>query len=140
VTPSRSFWPAALSIGYVGIAAAELGRRSLPWMVALAMIAILFVVYRRTERGISSERKLAGKVVRAVVWALALWLTARVGPSGSAALDAAANAGVGTAAVTSLFSRASKVLRGCCARPARPNPSTPPCSRAFFGRSRPRCR
>jgi transcriptional regulator with AAA-type ATPase domain len=106
VTPSRSFWPAALSIGYVGIAAAELGRRSLPWMVALAMIAILFVVYRRTERGISSERKLAGKVVRAVVWALALWLTARVGPSGSAALDAAANAGVGTAAVTSLFALA----------------------------------
>jgi hypothetical protein len=99
----RSFWLAALSVAYVGVAGAEAGRQSLPWMVALALVALLFFVYRATERGISSERKLAGKVIRAVSWSLAIWVTARVGPSGSAALDAAANAGIGTAAVTSLF-------------------------------------
>lgn len=119
MTPPRSFWPAALSVAYVGVAGAELGRRSLPWMVALALVTLLFFVYRATERGISSERKLAGKVVRAVVWSLALWVTARVGPSGSAALDAAANAGVGTAAVTSLFALARIEGTGGMLKPPR---------------------
>src|SRR5687768_8600996 len=88
-------------------------------MVGFAMVALLFFVYRATERGISSERKLAGKVVRAVVWSLALWVTARVGPSGSAALDAAANAGIGTAAVTSLFALARIEGTGGMLKPPR---------------------
>jgi len=42
-------------------------------------------------------------VVRATVWGLSLFVAARVGPQGSAALDAAANLGIGATAVASFF-------------------------------------
>jgi hypothetical protein len=104
--PSRAFLLSAASVAYVGVAGALLGDNSVPWLFATLMVLGLFWVWRRTGQGVSAGRKLAGRITRATAWGLALFATARVGPDGSAALDAAANLGVGAVAVTSLVALA----------------------------------
>jgi hypothetical protein len=102
VPAPRSFWPAALSVGYVGIAGSLVGRSPEPWLAALFFVGLLAVTWRKTE----GRRQRGSRVVRATAWGLALWGAARVGPEGNAALDAAANAGVGTTAVAGLVALA----------------------------------
>jgi hypothetical protein len=99
---SRAFFFSAASVAYVGVAAALLEGTPAPSLFAALVILGLVWVWRKTGSGISPGRKLAGRIARATAWGLSLFLTARVGPDGSAALDAAANLGVGTVAVTSL--------------------------------------
>jgi DNA-binding NtrC family response regulator len=98
----RSFWLAAVSVGYVGIAGSLVGRTSGPWLSGALLVVALWVIWRRTE----SKLERGAPIVRATAWGLALWTTARVGPEGSAALDAAANAGVGATAVAGLVALA----------------------------------
>jgi hypothetical protein len=98
----RSFWLAALSVGYVGVAGSLVGRSPGPWLSGVLLIGVLWVVWRRTE----PKRDRGAPVVRATAWGLALWAAARGGPEGTAALDAAANAGVGTTAVAGLVALA----------------------------------
>jgi hypothetical protein len=100
--PSRAFFLSAASIAYVGVAGAQLRGSPAPWLIAALLVIGLGWVWRKTASGVTAGRKLAGRITRATAWGLALFLTARVGPDGSAALDAAANLGVGTVAVTSL--------------------------------------
>jgi hypothetical protein len=90
----------------VGVAGALLVGTPVPWLFAGLLIVGLGFVWRKTAQGVSAGRKLAGRITRATAWGLALFMTARVGPDGSAALDAAANLGVGTVAVTSLVALA----------------------------------
>jgi hypothetical protein len=104
--PSRAFFLSTASVAYVGVAGSLLGGTSLPWLFAALLILGLVWVWRRTATGVSAGRRLAGRITRATAWGLALFLTARVGPDGSAALDAAANLGVGAVAVTSLVALA----------------------------------
>ncbi|HTQ05194.1 MAG TPA: hypothetical protein VMI54_15125 [Polyangiaceae bacterium] len=102
VPAPRSFWPAALCVGYVGIAGSLVGRGPGPWLTAGLLVGLMAVVWRKTAPG----RQRGARVVRATAFGLALWATARVGPEGNAALDAAANAGVGTTAVAGLVALA----------------------------------
>ncbi len=90
----------------MGVAGALLVGTPVPWLFAGLLIGGLGFVWRKTASGVSAGRKLAGRITRATAWGLALFLTARVGPDGSAALDAAANLGVGAVAVTSLVALA----------------------------------
>lgn len=99
---SRAFFFSAASVAYVGVAASLLEGTPAPSLFAVLVILALVWVWRKTGSGISAGRKLAGRIARATAWGLALFLTARVGPDGSAALDAAANLGVGAVTVTSL--------------------------------------
>lgn len=102
VPTRRSFWLAAFSVGYVGIAGSLVGRGSGPWLTAALLVGLLAVVWRKTAPG----RQRGARVIRSTAFGLALWATARVGPEGNAALDAAANAGVGTTAVAGLVALA----------------------------------
>jgi hypothetical protein len=104
--PSRAFLLSAASVAYVGVAGTLVADTPVPWLFAGLMIAGLAWVWRRTASGVSAGRKLAGRIARATAWGLSLFMTARVGPDGSAALDAAANLGVGVVAVTSLVALA----------------------------------
>ncbi len=98
----RSFWLAAASVGYVGVAGSLVGGTPGPWLTGALLFPLLWVVWRKTE----SKQARGAPVVRATAWGLALWVAARVGPGGNAALDAAANAGVGTTAVAGLVALA----------------------------------
>jgi hypothetical protein len=103
---SRAFLLSAASVAYVGVAGALLQGTPAPSLFAALVILGLVWVWRKTASGISPGRKLAGRIARTTAWGLSLFLTARAGPDGSAALDAAANLGVGTVAVTSLVALA----------------------------------
>jgi hypothetical protein len=98
----RSFWLAAVSVGYVGVAGSLVGRTPGPWLTGVLLVGLLWVAWQRTE----SQKTRGGPVVRATAWGLALFAAARVGPEGSAALDAAASAGVGTTAIAGLVALA----------------------------------
>ena len=102
VPTARSFWLAAASIAYVGVAGSLFGKGSGPWLAGAFFVVLVAVTWRKTEP--RAER--GARMVRATVWGLALWATARLGPAGNAALDAAANAGIGTAAVAGLMALA----------------------------------
>ncbi|HEX5099343.1 MAG TPA: hypothetical protein VFV94_07570, partial [Polyangiaceae bacterium] len=102
VPTARSFWLGAAAIAYVGVAGSLVARSPGPWLAAAVFVLLAVVTWRKTEP--RAERE--ASVVRATVWGLSLWVTARVGPLGNAALDAAANAGIGTTAVASLVALA----------------------------------
>ncbi|HWP10108.1 MAG TPA: hypothetical protein VNN72_30405, partial [Polyangiaceae bacterium] len=102
VPTARSFWLGAAAIAYVGVAGSLVARSPGPWLAAAVFVLLTVVTWRKTEP--RAER--GASVVRATVWGLSLWVTARVGPLGNAALDAAANAGIGTTAVASLVALA----------------------------------
>jgi len=104
--PSRAFFLSAASVAYVGVAGALLEGTPAPSLFAALLILGLVWVWKKTGSGISPARKLAGRIARTTAWGLSLFLTARAGPDGSAALDAAANLGVGTVTVTSLVALA----------------------------------
>lgn len=99
---TRSFWTAAASVAYVGVTGSLVGRTPAPWIVAAALVLGLAWVWRRT----SPRPAPAARIVRATAFGLAFWAAARVGPDGHAALDAAANAGVGISAVAGLVALA----------------------------------
>ncbi|HEX6272079.1 MAG TPA: hypothetical protein VFZ53_03535 [Polyangiaceae bacterium] len=103
---SRAFLLSAASIAYVGVAGALVANTPVPWLFAALTVLGLAWVWRRTAAGVSAGRKFAGSITRATTVGLALFTTARIGPDGSAALDAAANFGVGVVAVTSLVALA----------------------------------
>jgi len=102
VPAARSFWIGAASIAYVGVAGSLVSRSPGPWVVGALLVLSLAVTWRKTEP--RAER--GARVIRATVWGISLWVTARIGPHGNAALDAAANAGIGTTAVASLVALA----------------------------------
>ena len=99
---TRTIWPAAASVAYVGVTGSLLGGTPLPWIAAGLFTAGLAWVWRRTN----ARPAPAASVIRATAWGLALWAAARIGPDGNAALDAAANAGVGVTAVAGLVALA----------------------------------
>jgi len=102
VPTARSFWLGAASIAYVGVAGSLIARSPGPWVSAAVLVLLVAVTWRKTET--RAER--GGPVIRATVWGICLWVTARIGPQGNAALDAAANLGIGTTAVASLVALA----------------------------------
>jgi len=102
VPAPRSFWPAALSVAYVGVAGSLIGHAPGPWLAGALLVGVLWLTWRKTE----PRAQRGARVVRATAWGLSLWAAARVGPEGNAALDAAANAGVGTTAVAGLVALA----------------------------------
>ncbi len=102
VRASRSFWSAAVSVGYVGVTGSLVGHGSAPVVAAALLVFLLGVTWRKTE----PRSQDSARVVRATAYGLALFLVARVGPEGNAALDAAANAGVGMTAVAGLVALA----------------------------------
>lgn len=105
---SRSFWPSAAAIAYVCVGALELGRSRLPWVALVVLPLLLAEVWRRTEVPDGTDRvgRRARSAMRACVWGVLLWVAARTGPAGRPALDAAANLGIGTAAVAALVALA----------------------------------
>ncbi|HEX6766883.1 MAG TPA: hypothetical protein VF103_15415 [Polyangiaceae bacterium] len=104
--PSRAFLLSAASVAYVGVAGSLVEGTPVAWLFAILLVLGLGWVWRKTASGVAASRKLAASITRATAWGLAMFMTARVGPDGSAALDAAANLGVGTVAVTSLVALA----------------------------------
>jgi transcriptional regulator with AAA-type ATPase domain len=95
---ARSFWPAAAGIAYVGVTASLLGGGALALLGSLLLVLAFGWVWRKT----AAAPGLRTRIIRASAFGLAVWLSARLGPAGSAALDAAANAGTGVLAVTGL--------------------------------------
>ncbi|HEV8245535.1 MAG TPA: hypothetical protein VGP93_07195 [Polyangiaceae bacterium] len=85
-------------MAYVCFAAARAGHTPLPWLGLVVLTLGLGALWRRTA---PSEKLPAttGSTLRALGWGLALWIAARLGPTGHAALDAAANLGIGATAV-----------------------------------------
>lgn len=76
----------------------------LPWFALLALPALLAETWRRTgiPEGKDDVSRASRSALRATAWGGLMWIAARTGPAGHAALDAAANLGAGTAAVASL--------------------------------------
>jgi len=99
---ARGFWLPAAGLAYVGVAASLLGRGPWPGLAAALLFVIAAWAYRRSE-GLRAE---ARTTARATFWGLAIFLSARLGPEGNAALDAAANVAVGTTAVAGLVALA----------------------------------
>ena len=84
--------------------AAHLAGSPLPWFALLALPALLLEAWRRTAvpAGKDEVSRVSRSALRAVAWGSLMWVAARTGPAGRPALDAAANLGVGTAAVAAL--------------------------------------
>ena len=101
---SRSFWLSAAALAYVCVGAAHLAGSPLPWLALLALPALLAEAWRRTAvpAGKDDVSVASRSALRAVAWGSLMWAAARTGPAGHPALDAAANLGVGTAAVAAL--------------------------------------
>ena len=91
-------WPAAASVAYVCFAAAQAERTRWPWLGLATLPALLVLFWRRTP---PTEQRppTTSATLRAMAWGLALWAAARLGGAGHAALDAAANLGIGATAV-----------------------------------------
>ena len=117
----RSLWAAAGSVAYVSLHALRLGEQRWPPLLALIALPLLLVeVWRRSGRTAPGEQRIeagARSAQRACFWGAALWLAARSGPSGSAALDAAANLGAGAAAVGALVALARVASLGGLLKP-----------------------
>lgn len=94
----RSFWPAAAAVAYVGVTGALLGGGALSLLGTLLLLLGFGWVWRKT----AAAPGLRTRIIRASAFGLSVWTSARLGPEGSAALDAAANAGTGVLAVTGL--------------------------------------
>lgn len=105
---SRSFWLSAAALAYVCVGAAHLAGSPLPWLSLLLLPALLAEAWRRTAvpEGKDDVSQHSRSALRAAAWGSLLWAAARTGPAGRPALDAAANLGVGTAAVASLVALA----------------------------------
>ncbi len=101
---SRSFWLSAAALAYVCVGAAHLAGSPLPWFALLILPALLYEAWRRTAvpAGKDDVSQISRSALRAVAWGCLLWVAARTGPAGRPALDAAANLGMGTAAVAAL--------------------------------------
>ena len=101
---SRSFWLCTAALAYVCVGAAHLAGSPLPWVALVALPALLAEGWRRTAvpEGKDDVAVVARSALRAAAWGSLLWVAARTGPAGRPALDAAANLGVGTAAVAAL--------------------------------------
>ncbi len=102
VPRARGFWLLSGSLGYVGVAASLLVKGPLPGVVAAAFVLALLALRRRSGR-LGPD---ASGVTQAACFGVALFTISRLGPTGNAALEAAANVGVGTTAVASLFALA----------------------------------
>lgn len=118
--------PLALPVGsllYVGFAAA-LGRDSWSAWAALILLPLFLVVsWRRTEapaQGQDDVEPSARSALRAVLWGGTIWAMARTGPVGRPELDAAANLGVGVAAVAALVALARIAASGHMLAPNEP--------------------
>jgi len=113
VTQRAASWRSlALPVGallYVGFAAA-LARDSWSAWTALVLLPLFLVLsWRRTEApalGQDEVEPSARSALRAVLWGGTMWAMARTGPAGRPELDAAANLGVGVAAVAALVALA----------------------------------
>ena len=116
---SRSFWLCAAALAYVCVGAAHLAGSTLPWVALLVLPALLAEAWRRTaaSAGKEDDSPHSRAAVRAVAWGSLLWAAARTGPAGRPALDAAANLGVGTAAVASLVALARIAPRAGLLKP-----------------------
>jgi hypothetical protein len=106
----RSFWLPAAAVAYVGFAAVEARPGSVvPWIALLVLPLVVAEVFRRTSvppKGQDRIEPVARSAVRAGFWGAAVWLTARAGPAGRPAFDAAANLGAGVTAVAGLVALA----------------------------------
>lgn len=90
-------------------------RPAVPLAVLAAAIAFLAETWRRSGRSEPTRHRLettARAALRATCWGTALWVAARTGAPGRAALDAIANLGAGTAAVATLVGLARVASAG----------------------------
>jgi hypothetical protein len=106
----REFWLSIAGLVYVCFAAAQSspGARA-PWVALVALPLLLSEAWRRTLKKPSGEDHVepaARSALRACLWGAALWVAARVGPSGRPGFDAAANLAAGTTAVAALIALA----------------------------------
>ena len=104
---SRSFWLATLVILYVCFASLQSRGVGTARLLCVALTPLLlFELWRRTsdyDPKKQRQAQLHSRAIRALAWGSLLWLAARTGPPGRAALDAAANLGVGVACVAALI-------------------------------------
>lgn len=101
MTARTRLWPAVLSVAYVCFAAAQARPRGLAWVGLVLLPVGLFQFWRITPPGDKRPAPMSAGL-RALAWGIALFIAARLGPPGRAALDAAANFGIGVAAVACL--------------------------------------
>lgn len=105
----RSLLLPAGAVAYVCFGAAETRAGALPWLALGVLLFALAIVWRRTDvprPGEDHTERTARRAVRAVAWGAAMWLAARSGAPGKAALDAVANLGAGVAATGALVALA----------------------------------
>ncbi|MBN2194844.1 MAG: hypothetical protein JW751_18655 [Polyangiaceae bacterium] len=106
----RSFLFPSLVVAYVCLMAIAAGAVTLwPWIAAVTLPLVLSEVWRRTRRPADGEDRIepaARAALRTTAWGAAMWFAARTGLPGVPSLDAAANVGVGTAAVGALVALA----------------------------------
>ncbi|MCB9607625.1 MAG: hypothetical protein H6716_13605 [Polyangiaceae bacterium] len=109
------------SLLYVGSAAALAKDNWSAWAALVLIPLFLVLSWRRTEAPVQGQDDIdpsARRALRAVIWGGSMWAMARTGPAGRAELDAAANLGVGVAAVAALVALARISASGRLLAPA----------------------
>ncbi|MEZ4229303.1 MAG: hypothetical protein R3B89_09070 [Polyangiaceae bacterium] len=109
------------SLLYVGSAAALAKDSWSAWTALILLPLFLILSWRRTAAPVQGEDDIdpsARRALRAVIWGGCMWGMARTGPAGRPELDAAANLGVGVAAVAALVALARISTAGRLLAPA----------------------